>query len=488
VIGDTHDIPVGALTTKGKFAFFDQVKYTPHVGQQRLHNSEARFRVISAAARAGKTTAAAYEAIAYAHMPNKVIWCVAPTYDLSEKVFRIIWKVMVEERGYETISQSYRDRFILFKWGTEVRGRSCQNPESLLGEGVDFMVIDEASRLQEIIWEEYLNERLMDKIGHALMISTPHGTHGIFPKLHKRGRDKNFPLWWSDRMPLYENPKIRKSEIERLRRESSKEAFDQEVLGKFVPYGGLVYKEWDEEKHVSERAAFRPDVPILLAIDYGTRNPTSVHFCQKVGEHLMNVFAEYYVAGLDTVDHATAVRKEHILPYLKESIHKTMHSYHDPAGADESSIFKKFNRELVMIPGVNDIEPGINTVRHYLKFDPDKNRPRLLIHPSCTNLIWEMAQYHYPKRSERKRTTVTELPVDVDNHALAGIRYLLHTIDPAGSVDIDISQIDNEFSEEYIGVQEAGRGYYEEISSLKGAYSAETRREEADIDEDDWSF
>lgn len=488
MIGDTYDIPVGALTTEGKFAFFDQVNYDPHVGQRRLHNSDKRFRVVSAGARAGKTTAAAYEAIAYAHLPNKVIWCVAPTYDLSEKVFRIIWRVMVEERGYETISKSYRDRFILFKWGTEVRGRSCQNPESLLGEGVDFMIIDEASRLQEVIWNEYLNERLMDKIGYVLMISTPHGTHGIFPKLHKRGKQKHFPDWWSDRIPLYENPKIRKSEIQRLKRESPKEAFDQEVLGKFVPYGGLVFKEWDTDKHVSDRAAFRPDAPIMFGIDYGIRNPTAVLLCQKVGEHLLNVFGEYYDVGLDTVDHSIAVRKAHVLPLLKESIHETIHAYHDPAGADQSSIFKKFNPELVMIPGVNDIEPGIDTVRYYLKDDPNKDRPRLLIHPDCTNLIWEMEQYHYPKRSERKRTAITELPVDVDNHALAGLRYLLHTIDPAGSMVVDLSQLDNEFSEETLGVQEVGRGYYEEISTLKGAYSAETRGEETDIDEDDWSF
>ena len=56
---------------------------------------------------------------------------------------------------------------------SEIRGKSADNPVSLLGEGLDWLIVDEAARLKPAIWEGHLSQRLIDKKGWALLISTP---------------------------------------------------------------------------------------------------------------------------------------------------------------------------------------------------------------------------------------------------------------------------------------------------------------------------
>jgi hypothetical protein len=465
------DIPVSSVTRAGRYEFFKVIGYEPHPGQRKIHDSESRFRVVSAASRFGKSHCTAMEVCTYAHLHNKMIWIAAPTYELSEKVFRLVWRTMIEERKYETIFKSYRDRKIKFAWGTEIHGKSCQNPESLLGEGVDFLVIDEASRIRKDHWNEYLRMRLIDKSGYALIISSPKGSSGWFPNLYRRGQDELYEQWWSVSCALAENPRIPREEIELLKATLPKESYDQEVMGKFVPYGGLVYKEWDAERLVTKALDFIPSVPIILAVDFGTRNPCAALFCQKIGEKLFNVFDEYYVKGRITIDHAIAVRTK-LYEYMAKSKHQTVDMYHDPSGLDQSLTFKKIIPELVTIPAVNDIVPGVNTVSSFIK-PVESGRPKVLIHDRCQNLVWELGLYHYPKTTTIGRAD-SEIPVDVDNHAIDALRYMLHTMCPVSSLPLNISALDAKFSKPIMCIQEAGNDYVREIDNLKSAFQAET--------------
>lgn len=410
------------------------------------------------------------EVCTYAHLHNKMIWIAAPTYELSEKVFRLVWRTMIEERNYETIYKSYRDRKIKFAWGTEIHGKSCQNPESLLGEGVDFLVIDEASRIRADHWNEYLRMRLIDKSGYALIISSPKGSSGWFPELYRRGQDENYGNWWSVSCALKENPRIPREEIELLKNTLPEESYKQEVEGLFVPYGGLVYKEWLAEHFVSKAFDFIPDVPIILAVDFGTRNPCAVLFCQRIGEKLFNVFDEYYVKNRITIDHAIAVRQK-LHAYMAKGKHQSVEMYHDPSGLDQSQTFKKYIPELITIPAVNDIVPGVNTVRSFL-MPVETGRPKILIHDRCQNLVWELGLYHYPKTTTIGRAD-SEIPVDVDNHALDALRYMLHTMCPV-TIPINIEALDTKFSKPIMCIQEAGHDYVREIGDLKSAFLAET--------------
>src|SRR5262245_31839390 len=73
-----------------KAALFKRLGYVPHQGQLKVHQSKATTRVLACGVRWGKTLSAAMEAVAALMQPKarSVGWVVAPTLDLSDRVFR----------------------------------------------------------------------------------------------------------------------------------------------------------------------------------------------------------------------------------------------------------------------------------------------------------------------------------------------------------------------------------------------------------------
>jgi len=413
------------ITNANKLAFFHKIGYHPHEGQIPLHLSSSRFKTIIAASRFGKTMFAAHEIIAEAMEPvkGKVIWCVAPTYDLADKVFRIVMDTMVYQLGLETTHKSDKDRIIQFKWGVTVQGKSTHIKESLLGEGVDVMVVDEAARIPSSIWQKFLRQRLSNKLGRGIFISSPCGTDGWFVDNYRRGMEGTDPLYKSWQCPLWLNNLFPKEEIEQMSRELPPEVFDQEAGAKLVPPGGRVYKQWDEAVHVSEEAEFDPAVPFDIAVDFGARNATACLFIQKAGVDKYNIFDEFYEAGQDSMYCAARIKTK-CDKYMQQTGQTTVRFIHDPSGKDESSIYKKFMPYLSKEKANNDIVPGINTVKYGLVVPEESPRPRVLTHPRCVKHTWEMGAYHYSER------IISEIPLSVNDHSCDARRYYFHTIDP----------------------------------------------------------
>ena len=149
-----------------KKSWFDYMGYTPHKGQEKLHypsKDAARFFVMVCGRRFGKTTCSAMEATFVASQPNKRIWCVGLSYDKADLMFREIWKKMVIGRSNDIERASEKERYIKFKWGTVVEGKSADNPDSLVGEGLDLLIIDEAAKVKRKIWDMYLSPTLSDR-------------------------------------------------------------------------------------------------------------------------------------------------------------------------------------------------------------------------------------------------------------------------------------------------------------------------------------
>jgi hypothetical protein len=178
-----------------KTALFESLYYEPHAGQLAVHRSTARFRVVACGVRWGKTVCAAMEAIAAAMEPRdkSIGWVVAPTYDLADRVFREVEVIVLERLRHRLIQKKEAERRILLRnmagGVSEIRAKSADNPVSLLGEGLDFVIVDEAARLKPLIWQNHVSQRLIDKRGWALLISTPKGK-GYFYDLFRRGQGR----------------------------------------------------------------------------------------------------------------------------------------------------------------------------------------------------------------------------------------------------------------------------------------------------------
>src|SRR5262249_44027890 len=114
------------------------------------------------------------------------------------------------------------------------------NPVSLLGEGLDWVIIDEAARLKPSIWEGHLSQRLIDKRGWALLISTPRGK-GYFYDLFRRGQGQD-PDYQSWNYPSRTNPHLDEALIEEERQRLPERVFRQEYEAEFLEGAGAVFR------------------------------------------------------------------------------------------------------------------------------------------------------------------------------------------------------------------------------------------------------
>ena len=50
---------------------------------------------------------------------------------------------------------------------------SADNPSSLVGEGLDLLVIDEVAKMNKKIWDMYLSPTVAGRKGKVIFITTP---------------------------------------------------------------------------------------------------------------------------------------------------------------------------------------------------------------------------------------------------------------------------------------------------------------------------
>src|SRR5688572_22944650 len=227
-----------------KMAVFADLHYQPHPGQKEIHDSTAPRRIVACGVRWGKTTCAAMEGLAAALEPRErsIGWIVAPTYDLADRVYREIQLAAVQHIRHRVIAIKESERRLILRnlaGGTsEIRAKSADNPVSLLGEGLDWLIVDEASRLKPVIWQSHLSQRLIDKKGWALLISTPRGK-GYFYDLFQRAKfDPDYASW---NMPSSSNPLLDRETIEQERDRLPARTFRQEFEAQFLEGAGAVF-------------------------------------------------------------------------------------------------------------------------------------------------------------------------------------------------------------------------------------------------------
>src|SRR5438046_6698726 len=92
-------------------------------------------------------------------------------------------------------------------WGFDLECRSAAHPETLVGEGLDFVLMVEAGRQKRRTWAQYIRPTLSDKRGWSLHTGVPEGSsqESLLYSLWQRGQDVSKPVWRSWRMPSWTN-------------------------------------------------------------------------------------------------------------------------------------------------------------------------------------------------------------------------------------------------------------------------------------------
>lgn len=413
--------------------------------QAEIHRSKARFRTVDGGRRIGKSVIGGREAYAQMVVPGSYVWVVGPTMDLAEKEFRVAWRQIVDKNRIPVKRKSERELFIQCENGSYLECRSEENPDQLIGEGLDLVILAEAARLKLRTFDQYIRPALADRKGKVLATSTPRGFNWFYD-FFTRGQDPEFPDWDSWMIPSRMNPILGEEEIENARRTSSPEAFAQEWEAKFIAYGGLVFPEFDAEIHVSG-VTYESGLRTALWIDPGLTAPYCVLLVQITPDEQVHVLDEIYVTGKTSdriIDLAVSKWAEFILddfgnpsPELDVVI--------DQAAAEASATWRLrgFNAHgvkpkiqqgievyhMFLRDPFRTIEPTFNSTGEMTA--PGSVATRIQYNPRCLNAIKEHGLYHYPDESRKRiETNPSGNPVDVDNHAMDAIRYGLRNTFP----------------------------------------------------------
>ena len=194
----------------------------PHINQQRILDSTARFRVVMCGRRFGKSELSQVEIISEALKGNNVAY-ITPTYKLAKTFFEKLVKVVPFENNKS-------DLIIYFANGGTVEFYTGERLDNLRGRKFHMVVVDEASFIPNLEdgWLNSIRPTLTDYKGKALFLSTPKGKN-YFHSLYLKGLQGEND-WQSFKFSTYDNPYIDKAEIEDAKMQLPMAVFEQEYM------------------------------------------------------------------------------------------------------------------------------------------------------------------------------------------------------------------------------------------------------------------
>lgn len=212
--------------------------------QRQVLSDKARFKIVCAGRRCGKSRLAATMLLIYGlRCPTgSAVMYVAPTMGQARV---IVWDLLMD-LGREVIQSAHVNNLeITLINGIKIYIRGADRPDTLRGVSLTFVVLDEYADMKSVVWEQIIRASLSDKKGDALFIGTPKGRNHFFD-VYQMGIDESEEYdeeykSWS--FTTQDNELISKDEIEAARRTLSTFAFKQEYLASFTNAGTDTFKE-----------------------------------------------------------------------------------------------------------------------------------------------------------------------------------------------------------------------------------------------------
>lgn len=236
----------------------------PHINQITVIESNERFRIVVCGRRWGKTVVGQIE-ITEAALDGKACWWLAPTYSMAEHVWRELKHACRDLRV--TINQ--QNRRLDFPGGGWIAIKSAHTPDNLRGAGLDFVVLDEAAFMEPSVWPQIIRPMLLDRKGHALFLSSPHGKNWFWENFTAARNDK---LWKPFHYTSFDNPLIDPAELEAIRRQTPERIWLEEYMAQFNDASGQVFRGLREAATAPLNTLPQPDQRCVFGVDWGREN------------------------------------------------------------------------------------------------------------------------------------------------------------------------------------------------------------------------
>ena len=391
-----------------------------NAGQTQVGASPARFRVVIAGRRWGKTFLSIRELARAAREPNKRCFYVAPTYRQAKQ---IVWDQLkyrlMDLNWCARVNES--DLTITLKNNSKISLRGADNPDSLRGVGLDFIVMDEFAMIDSKAWHEVLRPTLSDRQGRAMFISTPMGQGNWAYDLYQKGIDSTEHQWESFHYTTLQGGNVPLEEIESARRDLDLRTFRQEYEASWEQYANRVYYAFDRALNVEAYDRPRPGV-VYVGMDFNIDPMSAVVFVQEGSN----------IHAIDEIEIYSSNTNEMVQELRQRFPTQRIFVYPDPAarqrktsaasGVTDLSILSNAGFVVKAPNAHNPIRDGINSVNSMLC--NSLGQRRFFVDPRCKKVIETLEKFTY-----KEGTSQPDKDSGFD-HMADAIRYYIDYVFP----------------------------------------------------------
>lgn len=237
---------------------------TLHPAQSQVQRDPHRFKVCAAGRRFGKSFLAAVTLFekgfetdvpgkniklrsdgSYWNLANDIVYYVGPTFKQAREN---LWDVMMTMgQGGLIASVRQNEGEIRLSNGRLVRFKGADDPDSLRGVGLSYVVMDEYAFMKPFVWEYIISPALGAAEGGALFIGTPDGKNHFYDMwtAAKQGLDPSTgepsKEWAAFQFSTKENVHLTQAEVNALEARAGDDARAQELNASFDAKAGKVF-------------------------------------------------------------------------------------------------------------------------------------------------------------------------------------------------------------------------------------------------------
>lgn len=445
--------------------------YDPGPVQLEAHKATEKVVLVSGGKRAGKSKWLAATLLPYLFQSYSHVWIVGPNYELAHAEFEYVfkWLQWLDVPLARDVSTPQQGKFrLVTKWGSILETMTGKEENQIEMVSLNAVGITEAGQTDKILLDR-VRGRVSQRRGRIFISGSPVESQPWYInalKKYKNGDEHGD--WHSFSIPSFDNKAVyplgeQDPEIQSMKRNLPVEEYARSVLAEPMPPEGLVFKEFNPEKHVipmtmkaidpnvmaeAIQRAYSPfedgkyllsnpqpvmdaggwqirgwDIPefadVELAIDPGWENGYAVLACIPFKDNVL-VIDEVYETHMYGEDVIQECKERSWWPRVKKAVIDVASKQHHE-GMSEHEKWRKYGGIRLLTQFV-PIPDGISRYRTFL-INPSNGRPRLFIDPKCDRYIWEHSQYKYPYHKEDR--PLREIPIDANNHAIKAMTYYL---------------------------------------------------------------
>src|SRR5882724_4273269 len=296
--------------------------YRARAGQADLHGDGARFKVVVAHRRFGKTVFAVMQLLRSASQMTRRaprFAYVAPFYRQAKA---IVWDYLKHfGRGIEGARFHETELRCDLPNGARISLYGSDDPDSLRGLYLDGVVLAEYAQMDPRVWGEVIRPALADRAGWAIFIGTPMGRNSFW-RLYEQA--KAAPDWRAALFRASQTGVLPAAELAAAKGAMSASEYAQEFECSFdAAIRGAYYAAEIAAAEAAGRIASvapEPRLPVHTAWNLGIGDATAIWFYQLAGREIRLI--DYYENSGVGLDHYARelqrkgyVYGEHILPH-----------------------------------------------------------------------------------------------------------------------------------------------------------------------------